>query len=145
MLTSLCFVIHTSICSISKFKDACHWLVPDSKVFLKCTKLLIMPFLSLRTVRVEGNFKKHTQTNISWNFKCLQAQDFTRNIQTLARFSATPLLIFLSLFISVRGNKHVAFLSLFFIVSISSETKQPKQSSHLTFFLFTSVNNAFTF
>lgn len=113
-------------------------------VFFEVHLVAYNAFSQTRAVRVEGNFKKHTQTNISWHFKCLQAQEFTINIQTRARSSATPLLISLSLFISVRGNKQVALLSLSVCLQI---LRQINQSKHfiLTVFLFTSVNNAFFF
>lgn len=113
-------------------------------VFFEVHLVAYNAFSQTRAVRVEGNFKKHTQTNISWHFKCLQAQEFTINIQTRARSSATPLLISLSLFISVRGNKQVALLSLSVCLQI---LRQSNLSKHfiLTVFLFTSVNNAFFF
>lgn len=66
-------------------------------------------FSQMRAVRVEGNFKKHTQTNI---LGTLSAYKYEILQEICARSSATPLLISLSLFISVRGNKQDALLSL---------------------------------
>ncbi len=93
----------------------------------------------MRAVRVEGNFKKHTQTNIlctlsAYKHKILQ--------EICARSSATPLLISLSLFISVRGNKQDALLSLGLQI-----LRQSNLSKHfiLTVFLFTSVKKKIIF
>lgn len=118
MLTSLRFIVHNSVCTISKFKDACHWLVPNGKFFfffwsaLSCLQCLFSVWEQCELRETLKCTHKPTFLGTLSAYMHKSSQEISRPVHDLSSFLS-----------EVISMLH---FSLSFIVFTRTETKQPK-------------------